>query len=84
MLKIRNSFLIFSIDYESPKFPYGNDKWVIVFNFCRETIRKCTWTHFPAFMNGPNRGIRCTPTLTIGTWNDAAYSLEYIEGGKVD
>lgn len=70
-------------DYESSEFTYMGLKWVIVFNFCRDTVRSCMWNHFPAFMNSRERGIRCTPTLTSGDWGKAKYELESEDGIKV-
>ena len=63
-----------SSDRETPSFAYLSLDWVIVYNFCRATRRTCMWTHFPAFMNAPDDGLRCTPTLTSGEWLDAKYA----------
>eukprot|EP00826_Nyctotherus_ovalis_P000582 TRINITY_DN0_c79_g1_i9.p2 TRINITY_DN0_c79_g1~~TRINITY_DN0_c79_g1_i9.p2 ORF type:complete len:120 (-),score=23.66 TRINITY_DN0_c79_g1_i9:307-666(-) len=63
-------------DYESEVFTHMSSDWVVVFNFCRDTERSCMFAHFPAYMNSPNRGYRCLPTLTSGNWQNAEYSLE--------
>ena len=71
------------VDYESNSFSYMALKWVVVFNFCRNTVRTCMWNHFPAFLNSPKKGLRCMLTLIPGDWDDAEYSLEYENGIKV-
>eukprot|EP00826_Nyctotherus_ovalis_P051507 TRINITY_DN6441_c0_g1_i2.p2 TRINITY_DN6441_c0_g1~~TRINITY_DN6441_c0_g1_i2.p2 ORF type:complete len:167 (-),score=35.57 TRINITY_DN6441_c0_g1_i2:139-639(-) len=70
-------------DYESSEFKYLGLKWVVVFNFCRDTVRSCMFNHFPAFLNSRHRGTRCTPTLTSGDWGKAKYELDYNNGTKV-
>ena len=69
-------------DYESSEFTYLGLKWVVVFNFCRNTVRSCMWTHFSAFLNSRNRGFRCTPTLTSGDWSKAKFKLLQDNGVK--
>eukprot|EP00826_Nyctotherus_ovalis_P001956 TRINITY_DN10370_c0_g3_i1.p1 TRINITY_DN10370_c0_g3~~TRINITY_DN10370_c0_g3_i1.p1 ORF type:complete len:164 (+),score=21.86 TRINITY_DN10370_c0_g3_i1:215-706(+) len=70
-------------DYESSAFRYLGLKWVAVFNFCRDTVRSCMWSHYPAFLNAKGKGLRCLPTLTSGDWESAEFSLEYNNGIKV-
>ena len=41
------------------------------------------FTTFPAYMNAPNKGLRCLPTLTTGSWETADYALNYLDGRKV-
>lgn len=72
-----------SYDYETQVFEYGGSYWVIVYNFCRNTIRTCSWVHFAAFMNAPDSGYRCWPTLTSGDWFDADYGIETYNGSKL-
>eukprot|EP00826_Nyctotherus_ovalis_P041456 TRINITY_DN416_c0_g1_i5.p3 TRINITY_DN416_c0_g1~~TRINITY_DN416_c0_g1_i5.p3 ORF type:complete len:167 (+),score=45.99 TRINITY_DN416_c0_g1_i5:113-613(+) len=69
-------------DYESGEFDYMYKTWVVVFNFCRDTERSCLFTHFPAYMNSPDRGFSCLPTLTSGSWKTADYGVEYISGAR--
>lgn len=70
-----------SDDYESGVFTYSSDVWVVVFNFCRDTRRTCFFNSFPAYMNAPNRGMRCIPTITSGSWDTASYGVEHIGSG---
>ncbi len=63
-------------DYETEEYTYMGLDWVIVYNFCTNTLRTCMATHFAAYANSPNRGLRCSPTLTSGDWYDAIYAGE--------
>lgn len=70
------SYLARSYDYETQEFTYLGLDWVIVYNFCQNTIRTCAYNHFAAYTNAPNRGLRCSPTFTSGEWYDATVTME--------